>query len=163
TFARFNLRFAMPSSEVNLTLVGGPTLLIEIAGLRLLTDPTFDPPGQYESNEITLKKTIGPAVSAEQIGAVDAVLLSHDHHFDNLDRAGRDFLPKAQTVLTTQSGGGRLGAGAKGLAPWEEAVIRNQAGQQVVITATPARHGPAGIERIAGDVIGFAIGVNQPG
>ena len=27
-----------------LTLVGGPTLLVELGGLRLLTDPTFDPP-----------------------------------------------------------------------------------------------------------------------
>ena len=31
-----------------LTLVGGPTILIKIAGVWLLTDPTFDPPGLYE-------------------------------------------------------------------------------------------------------------------
>jgi L-ascorbate metabolism protein UlaG (beta-lactamase superfamily) len=32
-------------SAVRVTHVGGPTTLIELAGRRLLTDPTFDPPG----------------------------------------------------------------------------------------------------------------------
>ncbi len=32
-------------SLVRITHVGGPTVLIEAAGWRLLTDPTFDPPG----------------------------------------------------------------------------------------------------------------------
>ena len=31
---------------MRLTHVGGPTVLIEAHGRRLLTDPTFDPPGQ---------------------------------------------------------------------------------------------------------------------
>ena len=29
------------------TLIGGPTVLIELGGFRLLTDPTFDGPGEY--------------------------------------------------------------------------------------------------------------------
>jgi L-ascorbate metabolism protein UlaG (beta-lactamase superfamily) len=31
---------------VRLTHIGGPTLLVEVAGWRLLTDPTFDQPGR---------------------------------------------------------------------------------------------------------------------
>ena len=31
-----------------ITLIGGPTALIEIAGFRFLTDPTFDEPGEYK-------------------------------------------------------------------------------------------------------------------
>jgi L-ascorbate metabolism protein UlaG (beta-lactamase superfamily) len=31
----------MDKFDATLTLVGGPTTLIEIAGVRLLTDPTF--------------------------------------------------------------------------------------------------------------------------
>jgi len=31
-----------------ITLIGGPTALIEANGFRLLTDPTFDPPGEYQ-------------------------------------------------------------------------------------------------------------------
>jgi L-ascorbate metabolism protein UlaG (beta-lactamase superfamily) len=32
--------------EVSFTHIGGPTVLIEVAGWRLLTDPTFDPAGK---------------------------------------------------------------------------------------------------------------------
>lgn len=32
-----------------IALIGGPTALIEANGFRLLTDPTFDPPGEYQS------------------------------------------------------------------------------------------------------------------
>jgi hypothetical protein len=67
----------MPSFNVTLTLIGGPTVLIELAGLRFLTDPTFDEPGLYEGG-VTLEKITSPALSADQVGAVDAVLLSHD-------------------------------------------------------------------------------------
>ena len=38
----------MDSAKTTLTLIGGPTVLIEFDGLRLLTDPTFDPPGDYQ-------------------------------------------------------------------------------------------------------------------
>jgi L-ascorbate metabolism protein UlaG (beta-lactamase superfamily) len=31
---------------VRITDIGGPSTLIEVAGWRLLTDPTFDPPGR---------------------------------------------------------------------------------------------------------------------
>lgn len=67
----------MDGDEATLTLIGGPTVLIEIDGFRLLTDPTFDPPGEYEG-AVVLRKLAGPAVPAADIGAVDAVLLSHD-------------------------------------------------------------------------------------
>ena len=142
----------MPSLDVNLTLVGGPTLLVEIAGIRLLSDPTFDSPSQYESRGIVLEKTAGPAVSAEEIGPVDAVLLSHDQHFDNFDRAGRAFLPSAKTTFTTRSSAERLGGNAKGLAPWETTTIEGKAGHRLFIASTPARHGPAGFEPISGEV-----------
>ena len=35
--------------DVRLTHVGGPTLLLEVGGWRLLTVPTFDPPGDRYS------------------------------------------------------------------------------------------------------------------
>jgi L-ascorbate metabolism protein UlaG (beta-lactamase superfamily) len=74
----------MAGAEIRLTLIGGPTVLIEIGGLRLLTDPTFDAPGHY-AGPVPLEKRSGPALSMEQVGEVDAVLLSHDQHLDNLD------------------------------------------------------------------------------
>ena len=72
----------MSSSATQLTYIGGPTALIEWRGIRLLTDPTFDPAGSsYPTNAYTLQKTMGPALLPRDIGPVDAVLLSHDHHF----------------------------------------------------------------------------------
>ena len=35
-------------NPVRITLIGGPTALIEVEGFRLLTDPTFDAPGDYK-------------------------------------------------------------------------------------------------------------------
>jgi L-ascorbate metabolism protein UlaG (beta-lactamase superfamily) len=67
--------------------------------LRLLTDPTFDAPGVYQLPHVKLEELVGPAVTAETIGEVDAVLLSHDQHSDNLDHSGRDFLKTAKRVL----------------------------------------------------------------
>src|SRR5690349_3317773 len=108
--------------------IGGPTALLEFAGLRLLTDPTFDPPGgDYTTGPVTLSKTEGPAVSPESL-EYDVVLLSHDHHADNLDRLGRVSLAKAQRVLTTVAGAGRLGADAIGLAPWESITVSSLTG-----------------------------------
>jgi L-ascorbate metabolism protein UlaG (beta-lactamase superfamily) len=84
----------LPHARV--TYIGGPTALVEIGGLRLLTDPTFDPAGsEYPTAVYTLRKTQGPALGADDIGEVDAVLLSHDHHFDNLDVSGRAELERA--------------------------------------------------------------------
>lgn len=143
--------------SISITLIGGPTALIEIDGFRLLTDPTFDAPGPYQLPHVTLEKTVGPALTADAIGPVDAVLLSHDQHSDNLDNSGRALLSKVKRVLTTQVGAKRLGGHVEGLAPWDTTEIRNRDGLTLTITATPARHGPAGIEPLAGDVIGFVV------
>jgi hypothetical protein len=37
------------------------------------------------------------------------------------------------------------------------------AGGELVVTATPARHGPVGIEPLAGAVVGFLLGRKEPG
>src|SRR5664279_5317556 len=109
---------------MTLTLIGGPTVLIDVGGLRLLTDPTFDAPGRYEGT-VTLVKQSGPASPAASLGRLDAVLLSHDQHKDNLDEAGRALLPQVGQVLTTEAAVGRLGPGvrARGLAPWQTVAL----------------------------------------
>jgi len=140
-----------------ITLIGGPTALIEANGFRLLTDPTFDPPGEYQLPHVILKKLAGPARTAAQVGQVDAVLLSHDQHADNFDHAGKAYAMGTPRLFTTLAGAHRLGAPAEGLAPWQDATIRKQDRATLRITATPARHGPAGIEPLSGDVIGFVV------
>jgi L-ascorbate metabolism protein UlaG (beta-lactamase superfamily) len=148
--------------SLSITLIGGPTALIEIDGFRLLTDPTFDGPGSYPLPHVKLEKLEGPAMPADAIGEIDAVLLSHDQHSDNLDHSGKAFLAKAKRVLTTEAGAKRLGSHAEGFAPWGSAELK-KGGNSLTITATPARHGPAGIEPLSGDVIGFVVASNRPG
>jgi L-ascorbate metabolism protein UlaG (beta-lactamase superfamily) len=136
-----------------LTLVGGPTAVLEYAGLRWLTDPSLSPPGEYAGG---LVKTTGPAIEIDAIGAIDVVLLSHDQHSDNLDPAGRDFLPRAGRVLTTTAGAERLGGNATGIEPWASVRIERD-GDPVTVTAVPAQHGPDGCEPVTGPVIGFVL------
>ena len=144
---------------VRLTHVGGPTVLIEVDGWRLLTDPTFDAPGRsYRFGWGTgSRKLAGPAIAAADLPSIDAVLLSHDHHDDNLDPAGRALLPSAGAVVTTASGARRLGGGARGLEPWQTTRLEAPERTAIEITATPCRHGPPLSRPLVGDVIGFAL------
>jgi L-ascorbate metabolism protein UlaG (beta-lactamase superfamily) len=146
-------------TDVRLTHIGGPTVLLEVRGWQLLTDPTFDPAGGgYRFGWGTgSRKLADPAVAAADLGRVDAVLLSHDHHEDNLDAAGRALLPAAGAVVTTVAGAGRLGGGAHGLAPWETTELVAADRPAIEVTATPCRHGPPGSRPIVGDVVGFAL------
>jgi L-ascorbate metabolism protein UlaG (beta-lactamase superfamily) len=139
---------------IELTLIGGPTALIRYGGVRWLTDPALSPPGEYAGG---LVKTTGPALAIAEIGAVDMVLLSHDHHSDNLDPAGRDFLLSAGRVVTTMAGAERLGDNAMGLEPWSSTEILAPDGTRVTVTAVPAQHGPDGTDDITGPVIGFVL------
>ena len=146
-------------SEVRVTHIGGPTVLIEVEGWRLLTDPTFDPAGgSYRFGWGTgSKKLTGPAIAAADLGRIDAVLLSHDHHDDNLDSAGRELLPGAGTVVTTVPGAKRLGGNARGLAAWESTRLEADGRPSIEVTATPCRHGPPLSHPIVGEVVGFAL------
>jgi L-ascorbate metabolism protein UlaG (beta-lactamase superfamily) len=136
------------------TLVGGPTAVFEHASLRWMTDPAFSPPDEYGG----LVKTTGPALEPDAVGDIDVVLLSHDHHADNLDPAGREFLPRAGRVLTTAAGADRLGGNAIGLEPWASAEVDIPGGgTAVTVTAVPAQHGPDGTDHITGPVIGFVL------
>jgi L-ascorbate metabolism protein UlaG (beta-lactamase superfamily) len=138
---------------VSARLVGGPTAIVQYGGLWWLTDPTFSAPGEYAG----LVKTTGPAVAVDELGPVDVVLVSHDHHADNLDPAGRELLLSAPRVFTTSAGAERLGGDVIGLDPWETVMLDRPDGGSVVVTALPALHGPPGSEEVTGPVIGFLL------
>jgi len=135
------------------TYVGGPTVLLEFGGLRLLTDPTFDEPGSYENpGSTTLVKTAGPGVSVAALGRIDAVLLSHHGHRDNLDDAGAALVASGVPTLATPFAAEALGAAARALPTWDS--VRLGA---VTVTAVPALHGPEGSEELVGPVTGFVL------
>ncbi|HET6530559.1 MAG TPA: MBL fold metallo-hydrolase [Actinoplanes sp.] len=140
--------------------VGGPTVLIEVDGWRLLTDPTFDPAGGHYTfgRGTSSDKLAGPALAVSELPPIDAVLLTHDHHSDNLDTAGRALLSSVETVISTVSGARRLRlAGARGLAAGETTRLAAPGRTVIEVTATPARHGPPLSGRIVGEVVGFAL------
>lgn len=141
----------MTSHQTTLTLIGGPTTVIEYAGLRLLTDPTFDEPRDYVGTGFALHKLVGPALDPAAVGPIDGVLLSHDQHPDNLDIAGRAFLAGAGTVLSTPDAAARID-GVTGLEPWQTHRLG-----EVGVTAVPALHGPEGAESQSGAVTGFVL------
>jgi L-ascorbate metabolism protein UlaG (beta-lactamase superfamily) len=146
-------------TPTRVTHVGGPTVLIEFAGWRLLTDPTFDAPGRtYHFGWGTgSRKLAGPAIDAADIGPIDAVLLTHDHHADNLDDAGRALLSDVPLVITTAAGAKRLYGSARGLEPWASTRLERPGRPSIDVTATACRHGPALSRALVGDVIGFAL------
>lgn len=145
-------------SPVPVRVLGGPTAVIGYGGLRFLTDPTFDAPGEYPlGGGRVLTKTAPPAAGPADVGPVDAVLLSHDQHPDNLDSSGRALLADVPLVLTTRPAAARLGGPARGLAPWEAVELPRPGGGHVTVTATPARHGPPGCEPVTGEVVGFVL------
>ena len=144
--------------DIHVTHIGTATLLLEIGSLRLLTDPVFDPAGGhyflgYGTDSV---KLTDPAIPADEIGRLDAILLSHDHHQDNLDRSGRALLPLAKKVITTSAGANRLKGKANGLRTWQSTRIEAE-DVNIKITAVPARHGTLGSHMVVGETTGFIL------
>lgn len=142
---------------LNITLVGGPTAVLEIAGLRIVTDPTFDAPRDYPHPLVNkLTKTRGPAFTQEQIAPVDVVLASHEHE-DNLDYSGREFLNTVPLVYTTHEVANQFGDNVIGMNEYEVVQVPLPDGGELTITAVPAHHGPEGVWQLIGPVLGFVL------
>lgn len=119
-------------------LVGGATAVLDLRGTRFVTDPTFSPAGTYG----VLTRTVPPALTADELGPADVVLLSHDEHADNFDPAGREYAATAARILTTPGGAGRLGGAAVGLPTWAGTTVPLAGGGEVTVEGVPAVHGP---------------------
>jgi L-ascorbate metabolism protein UlaG (beta-lactamase superfamily) len=135
--------------------IGGSTAVIELGGLRLVTDPTFDAP--HTSAPDRPRRTAAPALAARDLGRLDVALVSHDQHPDNLDEAGRALLAEVPLVLTTTEGAQRLGGSARGLEPFQGIEVERRDGRALRVTALPAQHGPFGAEAQSGPVVGFLL------
>jgi L-ascorbate metabolism protein UlaG (beta-lactamase superfamily) len=145
-----------PSDEIKVTYIGGPTAILELGGWRMITDPTLDPADtDYVTPHYTLHKSQSPRIWPGSLGHIDRVLLSHDHHFDNLDHGGRKLLGEVDGIYTTVAAAERLGPSAEGLEPWRTVSLPEREGRVLEITGTPCRHGPEGGDR--GPVTGFLL------
>lgn len=141
-------------STTAITYIGGPTALLEYAGLRIVTDPTFDPPQEYaQRGSTTLVKTAGPGLSRAEVWPVDLVLLSHHAHKDNLDWEGLELIAQGPVTLSTRAAAGDLWGGSLvGYDDWETHELGD-----VTVTVVPALHGPPGSEPRVGPVVGFVL------
>ncbi|MER7191289.1 MBL fold metallo-hydrolase [Streptomyces flaveolus] len=151
----------LPRRDGSALVIGGPTTVLDLGGLRIVSDPTFDDAGPHGY----LTKTEGPALSEDRLADVDLVLVSHDNHADNLDDRGRAFALSAPLLLTTTGGADRLSTPAKGLAPWDTHTHTRPDGGELTITAVPAVHGPEDGDRdpdgnVNCQVIGFVLAGN---
>jgi L-ascorbate metabolism protein UlaG (beta-lactamase superfamily) len=131
-----------PSSGFRLTWLGHSTLLIEIDGVRILTDPVWS----ERASPLPFagpKRFHPPPAALTALPPLDAVIVSHDH-YDHLDRATILKLAKARpaTPIMTSLGVGerleRWGLPSKRITEldwWESIEVKG-----VTITAAPAQH-----------------------
>ncbi|KAI8143362.1 beta-lactamase superfamily domain-containing protein [Fennellomyces sp. T-0311] len=139
---------------INLTMthIGTATAILDIDGVKLLTDPVFDDVGaEYDLGIVLLKSTTGPAIGIKDLPPIDAVLLSHEDHPDNLDDTGRQLLD-GRVVITTVDGAKKLQPrpGVTAIRPWETLSL-NLGGKPFKVTGTPCDHLPGG------EVTGFIL------
>jgi L-ascorbate metabolism protein UlaG (beta-lactamase superfamily) len=129
-----------PSSGLRVTWLGHSTMLLELDGARVLTDPVW---GERASplSFAGPKRFHAAPVPLQALPKLDAVLVSHDH-YDHLCRSTIEALAKLRVPFVTT-----LGVGARleafGVLPeliteldwWEHTTVG-----PVGFTATPAQH-----------------------
>lgn len=124
TTARLALRFDRRLARI--TWIGHSTVLIELDGVRLLTDPVLRP------RVLHLRRVGTPAVP---VGQVDAVLISH-WHYDHLDPKSLAALEHGVRVIAPARAAKRLrGADVTTVAAGEDVQVGD-----VTVAATPAEH-----------------------
>jgi L-ascorbate metabolism protein UlaG (beta-lactamase superfamily) len=139
-------------ASLDITFVGTATAILEINGVTFITDPFFSPSGtEWDVGVTVLKNTSVPALGLADLPVIDAVLLSHEDHPDNLDDLGRRLLD-GRRVFTTRDGASKLAPrpGIRGMSPWETHTF-SAGGVQFELTATPCQHLPGG------ECIGFVL------
>ncbi|SHL60659.1 MBL fold metallo-hydrolase [Rhodanobacter sp. OK091] len=128
------------SQALRVTWLGHSTTLIEIDGLRLLTDPVLS----ERASPLPFagpKRFTPPALTVAQLPRIDAVLLSHDH-FDHLDRDTiRALAGKVERFYAPLGVGKRLIAWGLDAARVVELDWWQQASfGPLTLVATPAQH-----------------------
>ncbi|KAE8153606.1 beta-lactamase superfamily domain-containing protein [Aspergillus avenaceus] len=160
----------MSKPTLTFTHITTATAILNIDGINFLTDPFFGEVGTHETSgdwsKARLKEDFGldkapesgsltitepPAMKLHDLPPIDAVLLSHEDHLDNLDPVGRQLLD-GRRVFTTVDGAKNLQPrpAVVGLKPWQT-VTSVIGGKEFRITGTPCKHFPVG------EVTGFIL------
>jgi L-ascorbate metabolism protein UlaG (beta-lactamase superfamily) len=135
-----------PQGELRVTWFGHSSMLLEIDGVRLLIDPVWDEraaPTRWAGP----KRFFAPTLPLEEMPAIDAVLISHDH-FDHLGKATIQRLSKMESMKKTQwltsLGVSKLlqqfGVAAEQIRELDWTQTVSIAGGACEVTSLPARH-----------------------
>jgi len=118
---------------MRLTMIGHSTVLIENDGRRLITDPYFGTFGHIAYARVRL-----PALTREEIGPLDGVLVSHGH-WDHTDRRFfRSLEPEVPVLVPSPTSALMRLKGVRSpvsLRPWQTVSLGGLA-----VTAVPALH-----------------------
>lgn len=135
-------------NDLRLTWLGHSTVLIEIDGVRLLTDPVWGARASPVSFAGPLRFHRAP-LRLEELGRIDAILLSHDH-YDHLDAStwkrlavgAADWKGPVITMLGVGAHLERLGVAADRIVEldWSEGYLVKAPGAEVEVVATPSQH-----------------------
>ena len=129
------------STAARLTMVGHATVLIQIAGLNLLTDPVWSdrasPLGFAGPRRVT-----APGIAFDDLPPIDVVLISHNH-YDHLDTGTLRRLQLAHDPLMVMPLG--TDATVRGAVPGARILVgdwgdRIDLSAAVTVTLTPAQH-----------------------
>jgi L-ascorbate metabolism protein UlaG (beta-lactamase superfamily) len=143
---------------MRLTLIRNATVILELAGRRVLVDPMLDdagarPPVENTSNPVRNPTVPLPFPAEEVVRGVDAVVVTHRHR-DHLDARGEELTPRDVPVFCQPEDEGalrELGLDARPVAEqldWDG----------LHIARTPARHGSGAVAEALAPVSGFVLG-----
>jgi L-ascorbate metabolism protein UlaG (beta-lactamase superfamily) len=130
-----------PKSGLRITLIGHSSLLIEIDGKTILTDPVWSQRVSF-TQFMGPKRFFDPPIKLSELPPLDAIILSHDH-YDHLDKATIKFFGGSTIPFFCSLGVGQhlqsFGIERNYITEldWGDSVMIDH---DCVITATPSRH-----------------------
>ena len=131
-----------PQSGLRATWLGHSTVLLEIDGWRVLTDPVWGPRAS-PSRFIGPKRFQPVPVSMSELPKLDVVLLSHDH-YDHLDFTTMRLLRRVHVPIVTSLGVGAhleaFGIPAERIVELDWWETHRVPGTDLELTATPSQH-----------------------
>jgi len=130
-----------PANGLRVTWIGHSSLLIEIDGKRILTDPVWGQRVSF-SQYFGPKRFFDAPLALDELPPLDLVIISHDH-YDHLDKHTMQFFAGKAVPFICSLGVGRH-LEKWGILPhfitevdWGDSVM---VGTDCVVTATPSRH-----------------------
>ena len=142
---------------MRITLVRNATLIVEVAGRRVLVDPMLDdaaarPPIEGTRNPVANPTAPLPFPAEDVVRGLDAVIVTHRHR-DHLDARGEELVPRDVPVFCQPEDEEALRELGLDVRPIVDALDWDG----LTISRTPARHGTGRVAELLAPVSGFVL------